>query len=402
MKLSLVLLVISIVRSRSIEGPKCEISIDYKKGDLKEPQPLILTDSDEPDFILPNDQKQLIFNKNSSVILACLGFKNGLQGFGNKQYLKATCVEGKEFIINNTIQEFSKFKCSSLPKEIVRKTKSRCLENKQLYEIGYQIKQNFLPLMSICRDDDNLSTHYTNATVVQEITGFQSSFPRPNWKHGQFYSGYNMISVYKQKSQLKSMEILLGSKELAQKYIQNEQYLNRGHLAAKADFVFGSHQSTTFWLLNTAPQWSTFNAGNWLIIESSVRDFAATRKKDLNIYTGLHGISYLNDINGNRQDLYLHVNETHKAFPVPMFFWKVVHEPVDNLAVAFVGVNNPYLGNITQDLYLCTDLSRDPAFAWIKWKPTEIKLGVSYICQVDELRRSIPTIPDIGKVGLLT
>lgn len=44
----------------------------------------------------------------------------------------------------------------------------------------------------------------------------------------------------------------LNSTELAGKYInyKAKRYISRGHLTAKADFVYGSLQASTFWYVN--------------------------------------------------------------------------------------------------------------------------------------------------------
>lgn len=59
---------------------------------------------------------------------------------------------------------------------------------------------------------------------------------------------------------------ILGSDKLASDIISNttELYLARGHLTAKADYVFAALQMTTFYYINVAPQWQSFNNGNLL------------------------------------------------------------------------------------------------------------------------------------------
>ncbi|OXU25943.1 hypothetical protein TSAR_016649 [Trichomalopsis sarcophagae] len=122
---------------------------------------------------------------------------------------------------------------------------------------------------------------------------------------------------------------------------------------------------------------------------------------DLLVYTGVHGVTSLPDVEGVEQPLYLFVNATEKAFPVPRFYWKIIHDPVGNRATAFVGLNEPYASEITEDMYLCPDVSQQEGFSWIGWEPRDIEKGVSYVCSVAELRKSVPTIPALGETGLL-
>lgn len=72
--------------------------------------------------------------------------------------------------------------------------------------------------------------------------------------------------MYSQAQQKQTIAKLVGS-ELANKYITNTQYLARGHLAAKSDFIFATGQRLTFYFTNCAPQWQPFNAGNWNYLE---------------------------------------------------------------------------------------------------------------------------------------
>lgn len=67
---------------------------------------------------------------------------------------------------------------------------------------------------------------------------------------------------------------ILGSSTLGTNYIKDiDYYLARGHLAARADFVYSTHQRATFWYINTAPQWQTFNSGNWKVLEDNLREY---------------------------------------------------------------------------------------------------------------------------------
>lgn len=89
-------------------------------------------------------------------------------------------------------------------------------------------------------------------------------------------------------SQRNTLTTLLGSRALAERFIHltNDYFLSKGHLVAKADFLHGAHQMATFWYTNAAPQWQTFNGGNWNTLENDVRLFAARINRDLECITG--------------------------------------------------------------------------------------------------------------------
>ena len=60
------------------------------------------------------------------------------------------------------------------------------------------------------------------------------------------------------------MSVLLGG----------DLYIARGHLAPNADFMNYAWQDATFTFIDVAPQWQSFNAGNWLDVENGIRYLA--------------------------------------------------------------------------------------------------------------------------------
>lgn len=222
-----------------------------------------------------------------------------------------------------------------------------------------------------------------------------------NWISGNFHGVHNMDLIYKIATQVKTVAKLLGSKNLADKYVNSAggKFLSRGHLTAKADFVYGSAQSSTFWYLNAAPQWQTFNGGNWNSLEDNVRVFASTNSLNLIVYTGTHGQMSLLDENNNRVPIYLRVDKNENGMPVPKFFWKIIYDSERMLGTAFVGVNDPYAEKITSDMLICKDVS--DSIRWLTWKSNSIDKGISYACSINELMKTIPTIPKLEVKGLL-
>lgn len=73
-------------------------------------------------------------------------------------------------------------------------------------------------------------------------------------------------TMYTEVSQKAAIAGYVGD-ELADKYVTTSQFLARGHLAAKTDFIYATGQRATFYFINAAPQWQPFNAGNWNWLE---------------------------------------------------------------------------------------------------------------------------------------
>ena len=49
----------------------------------------------------------------------------------------------------------------------------------------------------------------------------------------------------------------------------------QGHLSPDAGFIYNVEQDATYYFLNVAPQFQSFNNGNWKILEMTTRDVAA-------------------------------------------------------------------------------------------------------------------------------
>ena len=366
---------------------------------MKRPQPLILTDSAKPSFVMPNNDQKVIIPQNSSILFVCPGKNNKLYKFGDSSKIKATCVSGKQFIIESEIHELNYLNCTQGHQDTVIKRNETCLGKHVRYDIGFYIDTDvFLPTIEICRDGQSLRTYYAKSTISKAVMSIQAKMPPTRWKFGKYYPGYDMNDIYKQDNQIKSLTLQLGSERLARIRANSIDYFNRGHYTARADFVYHSQQSSTYWHLNTAPQWSKFNAQNWGRLEVSLRKLASKRAIDLEVYTGVHGLLHSKHVNGTSVPLYLHANQTHRAIPIPKFYWKVVHEKTSNRAIAFVGSNDQF---DTKDSHICEDIGRSTNIKWLKWKPNDASHGISYVCQVDDLRRVVPTVPNIGHSDLL-
>lgn len=80
---------------------------------------------------------------------------------------------------------------------------------------------------------------------------------------GSFFPGVDINNLYTQNHQNQRIAQLTGRNT----YVTSTQFLSRGHLTAKSDFVFATGQRASFYFINAAPQWQPFNAGNWNWLE---------------------------------------------------------------------------------------------------------------------------------------
>ncbi|XP_063974978.1 uncharacterized protein LOC135161383 [Diachasmimorpha longicaudata] len=393
------------IEARTFQGDKCTILVNYRDGDLQEPQPLILSHSNKSyNFLYPQKTTgELTLNFAEKFILSCPGKRNFIRGIASLKRtteIEAVCLRGTTFVTRGARFDFTSVSCNILPFHKARSSEYRCYGDSSHIEIGFQLERGFLPTFKVCRDNETFTTYYTKYLLSKSIGAYHSGFPRPfNWISGNFYGKYDINSLYKRNSQLETLTRLLDSERLANKYISGSAFMSRGHLTAKVDFVYGSAQRSTFWYLNAAPQWQQFNGGNWETLESSVRRFADRNSLDLIVYTGTHGQMSLMDENNNPVPIYLYADGDEYALPVPRFFWKIIYDPERMLGTAFVGVNDPYAAEITDDMFICKDIA--DRVKWLTWQGNNIYKGVSYACSIDDLRLKIPSVPKIKVNGLL-
>ncbi|XP_026831080.1 uncharacterized protein LOC105281091 isoform X2 [Ooceraea biroi] len=379
----------------------CTISTRYKNGDLKEPQPLLLKrDGKRATIWYPDeDNGTLRIPAGSSIHLACPGRNNYLVDVSWGNEVEAVCVKDKVFDVNGVRHNFASLVCKYEAEHQARQMgTSSCLSMHTPIEIGFNVSGSFIRTIELCRDDRTYKTYYTKFKMLKSIRSAQSGYPRPRFQAGEFYPGIDLDQLYRFETQLETLARILNSTELARQRLKKSvQFLSRGHMAAKADFVYGNQQRATFWYMNTAPQWQSFNGGNWNTLEANVRQFAASRQLDLDVYTGVHGQMTMEDIHGRQQPVRLHANS--EVLSAPKFYWKVIYDPVSKRGTAFVGLNDPFIRSITYDVYLCTDIS--DKIKWLDWEADDITAGISYACSVDDLRRAVPHMPKLDVSEIL-
>lgn len=301
-------------------------------------------------------------------------------------------MKDQQFQIFGKSLPFNLINCTDYPQHSARYTGRNCSGDFKEIEIGFEIVEQsnrFLPHIVTCFDDRNQNAIYSWFNLTSKIGGYQKLFPRPSaFRQADFYSVNGVDRLYTRNSQRAVINRLLGLAENDTKYVHSTDayFLSRGHLTAKIDFIYGTQQRLTFYFVNAAPQWQTFNGGNWGVLERNVRDYASSNKLDLVVYTGTYGVATLpHAITGNATQLFLYVDENgNTAIPVPQFYWKFVYDPVNKAGAVFVGVNNPYEDKPT---LICNDVSS--SIKWLTWKKDDQMAGFSYVCKVDEFVKSV-------------
>lgn len=267
----------------------------------------------------------------------------------------------------------------------------KCGGDGSLINIGFQLNdgRGFVTLIDVCYNKKSGSSIYTRHILQgRAIKNAMKSSTRPSgFKTSEVPSNIDAPKSFTKANQLKRFEEIFGSREIAQEYL-NKTYLARGHLAPDGDFIFVSWQFTTYYYINTVPQWQSINNANWKHIESVVRSKADKVKRDLEIFTGGFQVLKLN----NKK-----ITLEPDGLEVPKWTWKIVKDKFDDSGIAFLTFNNPF--TTTSPTNICRDICNDNGWDW-KDRKTFSK-GYTICCSVLDLMNDIPSIPDEARVSII-
>lgn len=332
----------------------------------EDPQPLYLRPNGE---LVESTDVFGGFNveRGSSITIYCA---TGLGGNRRGDRVVATCGAKKKFNENGQIFDISSVSCKQTMLGSTRRVANRqnaCLKGRgEMAEVGFQVDAKWQPLFEVCFNPLTASSEWAHYIIDPTSLGFQKNFPRPRFALGDptLYAGITSgvpprskvnVEMYytKNKQQETFARILPGGMATVRKMIVGDRYLARGHLAAKADFIFGAHQLTTFVFPNVAPQWQTFNAGNWEAVEAELKQYIKSLDHRAEVYTGTHGVMKYEGV-----ELYLYIDGSSKKLPVPKIFYKIVLVKSLMRAIVIIGVNNPFVSeaDLRSEYDYCKDI----------------------------------------------
>ncbi|XP_022218219.2 uncharacterized protein LOC111071273 [Drosophila obscura] len=385
--------------NEQIEGRAAGCSIKIRGSELKDPQPLLIKPGTS-DFFGYSDTGIVDVEKDKTIEFHCTSsLASPLSG----KSVTAKCVDGTTFRIGDKDHDVSAIKCSSWPAFVGKKSGSSCNGGTTLIHVGFELDGGrFAKQYEVCFNEDEEVTRYVYHTLEPGNNYYATGVDRITFGAGGYFAGKNVDKLYTQVTQKETIDKELGMDSARYFDSAKNVFLARGHMGAKADFVYAPEQRATFLFINAAPQWQTFNAGNWARVEDGVRAWVSKEKKHVECYTGVWGVTTLPNKDGKQTALYLaHDANNNGLIPVPKLYFRVVIEPSTRKGIVLIGVNNPHLSldEIKRDYVLCEDIS--DRINWISWKKADISAGYSYACEVAEFRKRVDHLPQFSVSGLL-
>nr|AKB95587.1 DNA/RNA non-specific endonuclease [Chilo suppressalis] len=264
--------------------------------------------------------------------------------------------------------------------------------------VGYKLRKTFFTLYEACFDKSLMSTLY----VVHELSPDNKHQPgqRPNFVEGNLFGKVRMAELYKLNNQVDRLNNVLGA-NMSQVYLTKKQFLSRGHLAPRADFPLRAAQLASFHYVNTAPQWMRGNAGDWAALEEALRRRVQKLSRPVTVYTGTHGVVTLADNTGRMKPIYLDVDaNNNELVPVPLYSYKLVHDPKTKRATAFITINSSYYSDsMLKNLTFCDDIcDGNSDFNWLKWRANDGTF--SFCCSYEQFVEEVGQLPRLHVAGV--
>ncbi|KAJ3656589.1 hypothetical protein Zmor_015658 [Zophobas morio] len=183
-----------------------------------------------------------------------------------------------------------------------------------------------------------------------------------------------------------------------QDYINDVHYLTKGQLAPHDDFLYVLQRDATYSLVNVAPQWNTFDEGNWRSLENGILNLLQSQDiEGATILTGILKIATLTNSTGDEIELRIATTAT-----VPRWFWKIIYFPELHFGAVFFGYNNPYVNKFLVDAEFLREICSTDIFGTLQssWMLNDIDntdpfLGYTYACPLNTVQIIDPLIGEI-------
>lgn len=216
--------------------------------------------------VLEGTARIINLGEGQQVTISCLGTGNSMTATG-LQLNPATCTATSTLLLaDGTEMTYDQTSCVKQNEEILVEQGTCANGPGTFIRNGWQFGADFIPLFDMCHDEALALNYYSIDTVFgRSANADDKGNDRPSFSQDVYYPGLSVNTLYTQAEQTKTIAMIVGSSELAAQYIvpNTEYYMSRGHMAPDGDFIDAASQDASYYFMNTAPQFQTFNNGNW-------------------------------------------------------------------------------------------------------------------------------------------
>ncbi|EDS26581.1 deoxyribonuclease I [Culex quinquefasciatus] len=328
------------------------------------------------------------------VLLSCS--PNYFREFSSEKVLKAKCKKDKTLVVNGMDKNFvSELSCEVRSIEEIIVPVRGCPNNARSIEYGYTnpVNEKSYILGEACYDVKRGQTLFVHTKIksgtntvdalalrtVNNVSYFRQEHPTSRYK-------IEMNKALNINDQAERFKAVFGTKNVPK--IEARRYINEDLLTHK------QYQSVLKLAWNYQIMKDLDALDNFDYLVTDITDLDA---KEIEIYTGAHGVLSLKDKNDNNVDVYLKENR----FPVPKFHWTVVRS--GNKAVAFAIVNKPQLSDKEREKdAFCTSICDQ--LTWISTLKendsySNPRFGYVLCCELNDFRKTIKEMPPLTGIS---
>lgn len=137
------------------------------------------------------------------------------------------------------------FQCRRNPYHTARRrTSERCFNNATLVDIGFEMGERFLIVLTVCHDERVQTTHYAHYRLTPGNLAAQRGIKRPSFIQSDFFPGKDINLLYGRGHQRK---IIIKTDALNDYDDEKDVvYLSRGNRIPIISFFTLPHPSTVF------------------------------------------------------------------------------------------------------------------------------------------------------------
>ncbi|XP_063907830.1 uncharacterized protein LOC135125973 [Zophobas morio] len=338
------------------------------------------------------DDRLLDFLYEEDAIFVCPGGHFNQPGF-NPDGQHGWCKGGGGFMCDWLLTFYHTMNCTMIDimrpflSESYDNSGTSCQNSDRNIQVGYQIDDVLVPVYDICFNGETLMATYTRHVLTRFAP--LASVMRPPPSHYFF-----LVSLYQTDVEAIYDNFVTYFSELGvQDYVNDTYFLTPGHLVPYEDFLSPFQKDAAYHFANVAPQWNTFDEGNWKVLETGILTFIANSTTfegvlivgDATVLTGTLKVATLAGSTGTTTELYL----TQGRFPVPRWFWKIIYFAAVNTGVIFFGYNNPFATKGDVDAEFVAEVCSVDVFELVRdeWYLDDVDngspgLGLMYACRL--------------------
>lgn len=340
-----------------------------------------------------DETEDITLAMGAEVLLSCA--PNYFREFSSEKVLKATCKKDKTLVVNGLDKNFvSELSCEVRSIEEIIVPVRGCPTNARSIEYGYTnpVNGKSYILGEACYDVKRGQTLFVH-TRVKSGSNTVDTLALKTVNNANYFRQEHPTSRYKIElnkalnvnDQAERFKAVFGNKNVPK--IEARRYVNE-ELITHKQYQAVLKLAWNYQIVKDLDALENF--------DNLVNDINELNAKEVEIYTGAHGVLSLKDKNDNNVDVFLKDNR----FPVPKFHWTVVRS--ETKAVAFAIFNKPQLTEKEQEKdSFCTSICDQ--LTWINALKEDSsysnpQLGFVLCCELNDFRKTIKEMPPLSGI----